>query len=221
MRIGVSPIARLIDEERKQRHQAQREQVERAFALDARVDRAQLVAELALHPVAQQEAADEERQRRADAGGERDDQRAPPQAEDRAAEPASAPPRPAATARSPRRRPQSSRPSPPRMRVVQRVDRRLLRLEILEREVALQIEREEGRDRGPTSKTSRISLARVIDRSHQRSDSSAPPQLDPWPAVQPKQWSAIWIGLPRGRVLNSPRACTRGFCPSLSGRPSI
>ena len=67
MRIGVRPITRLIDEEREHRHQTQREEVERALARDAVVDRLQLVAEAGLHPVAQHEARGEEGERRADA----------------------------------------------------------------------------------------------------------------------------------------------------------
>jgi hypothetical protein len=50
------PHHEIDHEERKRRHQPQREEIERAFACDALVDRLQLVAELALHPIAQDEA---------------------------------------------------------------------------------------------------------------------------------------------------------------------
>ena len=43
-------------EERKNRHQAQGKQIERAFAADAVVDGCQALAEAARHPVAEQEA---------------------------------------------------------------------------------------------------------------------------------------------------------------------
>ena len=71
-------------EKREERDQAQREQIERAFLFDAGVDRFQLVAELRLHPVAQQEARSEKSERRADRGRERHDDRAPDEAENRA-----------------------------------------------------------------------------------------------------------------------------------------
>ena len=72
-------------EERENRHQAQGEQIERAFAADAVVDGRQALAETPGHPVAEQEAGHQEGQRRADGRGERDDHRAPEQTEYRAA----------------------------------------------------------------------------------------------------------------------------------------
>ena len=74
------------DEEREHRHQAQREQVERALALDAAVDVGQAGTEFRLDAVAQHVARHQHRQRRADAGGEGHHQRADPQAEDGTAE---------------------------------------------------------------------------------------------------------------------------------------
>ena len=76
------PHHEVDDEEREQRHQAQGEEVERAFAGDALVDLGQPRAEVRLHAVAQHVARREERERRANAGCERDDQRAREQAED-------------------------------------------------------------------------------------------------------------------------------------------
>ena len=40
---------------------------------------------------------------------------------------------------------------------------------------------------------------------------SAPPQLDPWPAVQPKQWPATRIGLPSRSSSSSSDRCTRSL----------
>ena len=74
-----------IDQEKRERgHQAQGEQVEAALLVHAGIDGAQLVAELQPDPVAKQEARCKKRQRRAEAGCERDDQSAPGEAEDRA-----------------------------------------------------------------------------------------------------------------------------------------
>ena len=72
------------DEEGEGRHQAQREQVEAAFLLDAGVDRLEAVAEALLHPVAQQKARGQKGQRGADAGGEGDDHQPGQQPENRA-----------------------------------------------------------------------------------------------------------------------------------------
>src|SRR6185503_222126 len=72
-------------DERKGGHETQREEVERAFPLDAGVDRLQLVREPALHPVPQEETRDEEREGRAQGRGEGDDDGAPEQAEHGAA----------------------------------------------------------------------------------------------------------------------------------------
>ena len=72
-------------EEGENRHQAQGEQIERAFAAHALIDRRQTLAEAPGHPVAEQEARHQEGQRRADGRGKRDDHRAPEQPEHRAA----------------------------------------------------------------------------------------------------------------------------------------
>ena len=68
---------RQIDrEERERRHQAQREQIEGTVLLDPAVDRLERRAEARLHPVAQQEARDQEGEQGAQAGREgHDDQR--------------------------------------------------------------------------------------------------------------------------------------------------
>ena len=70
------------DEEREDRHQPQGEQIETAFLFHPGVDGFQPLAELTLHPVAQHETRGEEGQGGTDGGGEGDDERAPPQAED-------------------------------------------------------------------------------------------------------------------------------------------
>ena len=72
--------------ERKGRHQAQGKEVERALALHALIDRLEFAAETLLYPVAQQKAADQHRQRRAQGRGEGDNQKAPADAEQGAAE---------------------------------------------------------------------------------------------------------------------------------------
>ena len=72
-------------EERKSRHQAQREEIEAAFAAHALVYRRQPLAKTRGHPVAQQKAGDQESERGADGRGEGDDQRAPEQPENCAA----------------------------------------------------------------------------------------------------------------------------------------
>ena len=77
------PHQQIYGDKRNRRHQPQREQIERALLRDALVDRFQLLAELRLHPVAQQEARGDERERRADGGGERNDRHAPCETEDR------------------------------------------------------------------------------------------------------------------------------------------
>lgn len=71
-------------EEGERRHQAQGEQIEGAVARDAGVDRLEPIAEARLHPVAQQEARQQEGGQRAQAGGKADDERAPGETEDRA-----------------------------------------------------------------------------------------------------------------------------------------
>ncbi|CAI09961.1 hypothetical protein ebA6706 [Aromatoleum aromaticum EbN1] len=78
------PHHEVDDEERKHRHQTQCEKVEAAVLRDAFVDRAQPLAEVRLHGLAQHEARGEEGQRRADRGSKGDDQGAPRQPEDRA-----------------------------------------------------------------------------------------------------------------------------------------
>ena len=72
------------DEEREDRHQAQREQIEAAFALDATVEGFQLTAEALLDALAQQSAGNQEGQRRTDGAGEGDQQQPPAEAEQRA-----------------------------------------------------------------------------------------------------------------------------------------
>ena len=70
------------DEEREDGNQAQREEVEGAFLVDAAIDRRQPVAELRLDGIAQQEAGGEEGQGRADGRGEGHEHQAPAEAED-------------------------------------------------------------------------------------------------------------------------------------------
>src|SRR6185437_9354707 len=118
----------------------------RALARDALVHGLQLVAELRLHPVAQHEARGEEGERRADRGSERDDDGAPHEAEDRTA-------REREDRRSRQREPgdrdvdrEVGRGGAERMRGEVRLDHRALRLEEVEREIALEMEDEERRD---------------------------------------------------------------------------
>ena len=83
---GVVLMKSNIDQEEGKRwHQPQGEQIEVAFALDARIDGLQPLAEFGRHPVAQQKARHQKCQRGADAGCKRHDQQTPPQAEYRAA----------------------------------------------------------------------------------------------------------------------------------------
>src|SRR6185503_18657632 len=56
------------DEERDLRHEAHRKQIERAILCDAVIDRLQLVAELALDPVAKEISGSEKGERRSDRG---------------------------------------------------------------------------------------------------------------------------------------------------------
>ena len=79
------PHQQVDDEERHQRHQPQREQVKGAVALDAALQLLQPRAEARGHPVAQQMARDQHRQRRPGGRGEGHDQQAPAQPEQRAA----------------------------------------------------------------------------------------------------------------------------------------
>jgi hypothetical protein len=62
----VRPDQQIDQEEGKDRHQAQGEQIEGALPLHPFVDRLQALAEALLDPVAQQEARDQEGQRGAD-----------------------------------------------------------------------------------------------------------------------------------------------------------
>ena len=76
-----------IDEEKREnRHHADAEQVEGPVLANAAVDRFELVAVTVLHPIAQEETGDEERQCRADTGGEGNDHGTPDQPEQRAAQ---------------------------------------------------------------------------------------------------------------------------------------
>ena len=134
-------------EEREDRHQSQREQVERSLPANAVVDRCQLLAEASLDRVVEEEARGQEGQCRAHAGRERHDERSPEQPEDRAAQ------------QRHQRRPGQ------RQRGHQQIDRKvhghhreralgeqrgeldLPRLDFGEREVAIEPEREEGQHR--------------------------------------------------------------------------
>ena len=78
------PHQQVDEPEREHRHQAQREQVERAVARDPFVHRRERLAEPRLHGVAQQVARGEEREQRAEAGGEGHDDEPDPEAEHRA-----------------------------------------------------------------------------------------------------------------------------------------
>ena len=73
-------------EEREHRDQPQREQVERAVAHDPAIDGAHLTGEARRDQVAEEIATRQERERRADAGRERDDDDAPAETEHRARE---------------------------------------------------------------------------------------------------------------------------------------
>ena len=73
------------DEKRKYRHQTQRKQIERTVFRHPRVDGGQTIAKPALHPVTQQKARGQKRQRSANAGRERHQQQTRPQPEQRAA----------------------------------------------------------------------------------------------------------------------------------------
>jgi hypothetical protein len=77
--------AKVHEEEREHRHEAQREEIERAFTPDAVVDGGEARAEAPLHAVAEEHACREERERRANRGGERHEHRASQDAEERAA----------------------------------------------------------------------------------------------------------------------------------------
>jgi hypothetical protein len=59
------------EEERKERHQAQREEIERAVARDSFLDGSQAGAEAAADRIPQHEAGDQKRERRADRARER------------------------------------------------------------------------------------------------------------------------------------------------------
>ena len=56
---------------------------------------------------------------------------------------------------------------------------------------------------------------------HSAASFSAPPQLEPWPAVQPKQWPATRIGLSAMSSSSRSERCTRSASPRVSGRSSI
>ena len=56
---------------------------------------------------------------------------------------------------------------------------------------------------------------------HSAASFSAPPQLEPWPAVQPKQWPATRIGLPATSSSSKSERCTRaGAAAAAAGRAS-
>jgi hypothetical protein len=133
------------DEERHRGDQPQGEQVERPLALDAFVNRAQGVAEALPHPVAQHEAAGEKGERGADAGGEGHDHGAPQQTEDRPRDERH-------QRRAGQRKPghghvdeEESEHGLPRVRRVVVQDRGLLRLEVVEAQVAVASGGEERR----------------------------------------------------------------------------
>ena len=145
---GHEPHRQVDREKRDRRQQSQHEQVERAVLSHARVDRLQPVAEAPSHDIAKQETAREKRDRRADAGSERHDDRADHDPEQR--------PTHQRHHRGPRQR-QSGHGHVDRevhrdgqrgIRAVPPVELRLLALDELETEVLPQIEGEERHDAG-------------------------------------------------------------------------
>ncbi len=139
------PHHQVDDEERKRRHQAQRKQVVPSLLRDALVDRAQLVAEALLDPIAQQEPAGDKGERRADGRSERHDHGAPQQAENGAADESHD-----RRARKRQRRHrdvdgQVDRRALHGMRRVKRLDRRALLAEVLQPQVLPGVQVEERR----------------------------------------------------------------------------
>ena len=174
------PHQQIYQKEGKYRHQSQREQVQRAVLGDAVIHRCKLVAEAALHAIAQHETGSEERQSGADAGGERNQQRADAQAEQRA---------------HGQRHDQRARQRERSDQHIQRkgdgseqprrlcLERRKIALAVLER-----FERQETIQTGGKKADHQSDDEQDEQRALHAalfSSSNAPPQLLPWPAVQP------------------------------------
>src|SRR5262249_31838134 len=75
--------AEVDEEERNERHQPQREEIERAILLEAAIEILQSIGESVLHPVSEQEARGKKRQRRADGCRQKCNAGAEESAEDR------------------------------------------------------------------------------------------------------------------------------------------
>ncbi|MNY21942.1 hypothetical protein D3C86_1555230 [compost metagenome] len=135
-------------EEREHRHQAQGEQIEGAFALDPGIDAAQALTETQPHPVAQQEAAAEHGQARAQGRGEGHQQQTLEQTEQRAAQQGH---QDRAGQRQGGDRDIGEEEQPGRLPGIARdlgIERRLLRLERVQVEVLTQVEDQKAAEQG-------------------------------------------------------------------------
>ena len=176
------PHQQIDHEEREKRHQTQREQVEGAILGDAGVDGGQPVAEAALHPVAQQQPRREKSQRGANARRERDHQQPHPEPEQRAA-----------GQRHHHRagqRQRGDRDVDQEVNADHRQRRGLVQggqtvpagLQRVQRQPATQIESEVRDDQRRDEQNQQDALHAACSMA---ASCNAPPQLLPWPAVQP------------------------------------
>ena len=141
------PHRQVDQEEREQRYQSQRKEIEGTLLRDSGVDRLQPLAEACLNGISEQESRREKRKRGAKRRGKRHEHRSPQQAENRAA------------GKRQRRRAGQRQTGDdhvqdeirargaPWMRVAIGDDAGLLRLERVQHQVALEIEGEERGDR--------------------------------------------------------------------------
>ena len=183
-----------VDEEvRHRRDEPQREEVKRAFLLHAAIDALERCAVAAAHPVAQHEARYEESDGRAERCGERHEKRAHAETEDRAGDEGEH--RGAGDREAGHRdiEEKEARRGLQRMRPVPALERRLLRLDVLEGEIPLRTDGEERHDGGQHDEKNEEALAARASHSGRRR------RTNPVPRCSRSNGRAPRSGCPRRR----------------------